>query len=108
VSEPIVAVISEDGQTAVATATPSSGGGDSGDDDESDANEGPVPPAVLYWVSDEDAERPFDETTLRQIVAQRLREWFDEQRETLVVVSDMSASEENWINNRVISRIIGG
>lgn len=86
------------------------GDSDDGSDGDGDAaeQETPAGPVEFYWVSEVDGERAYDEDTVQQYIDEQLREWFDEQRAALEVVTDMSSGEEQWIIDHIITRVIGG
>lgn len=81
---------------------------DDGDSDDAAEQETPAGPVEFYWVSEVDGERAYDEDMVQQYIDEQFREWFDEQRAALEVVTDMSSGEEQWIIDHIISRIVGG
>ncbi len=109
-----VSAVVGDATPAADASGDSDGDSDSGDGSDSDGDgdaaeqETPAGPAEFYWVSEVDGERAYDEDTVQQYIDEQLREWFDEQREALDVVTDMSSGEEQWIIDHIISRVIGG
>ena len=91
------------------------GDSDDGDSDDGSGSDGdaaeqetPAERVEFYWVSDVDGERAYDEDTVQQYIDEQFREWFDEQRAALEVVTDMSSGEEQWIIDHIITRVIGG
>lgn len=95
------------GDTTAPAASDDSDGPD-GDSDDAAEQETPAGPVEFYWVSEVDGERAYDEDMVQQYIDEQFREWFDEQRAALEVVTDMSSGEEQWIIDHIISRIVGG
>jgi parvulin-like peptidyl-prolyl isomerase len=58
----------------------------------------------LYKVTDSSPDRPYDDATKQGIVAQQVQNWLDVEKARLTVVRSMSASEETWINDHILTK----
>ena len=59
----------------------------------------------IYLLAEREDSRALEDEQIGDLVARRLRDWLDEQRETVVFELDLSDSEERWIIDRINDNI---
>jgi hypothetical protein len=58
----------------------------------------------VYQVTDSASDRAYDDTMKQQLVSQQVTDWLNVEKSRLKITRSMSASEEGWLNDHILSK----